>query len=422
MNKTAIQKPYLINIQGQTVDASVANLISWSVTGAVSHAYSLVIKRNSDNVTLFTLAKTTSFATSYTLPAASLTNGVECKVTVQVWDSADLTATSDAVIFQTSSTPIVTVATIGTVTNSSNIFAATYAQAETVSISSWIVYLYNSTNSIVAQSTIQTTSTLSYLFNNLQTGTSYSVEFQATSAKGLIGTSGLIPFSVVYAAPNFNVDITTTNTDDAGVLLNWNVTQIIGTSTNATYVSSEKLDTRSGNVTFTPIGIPSDFTLKMWMESLSNYSIGSSQIIVSSTAPTNVNALWLYDSAQTMPKIINVSIRNIAPTNQNDLWVVDSNQTIERVVGLYIDTTTPSSANYFWFNSIDKMEESSVLNLDGDNGSIKLEYFNSTFYLVKYDLSNTRTVLSSVASAGTQFYIYIQQIGDTYNLGVQVIL
>lgn len=271
----AIQKPYSINLQSKTIAAEEENLISWQVSGSISTSFAISIINNTDGATIWSLPQTTSYATQYNLPANTILNGNEYKITITVWDDAGSSATSDAVIFQTSSRPTVNIDTIGTVASPNYTFTASYSQSENVTIKSWIAYLYDSNLNKLTDSGIKITSTLEYVVNNLQSEKLYYIEFYATSSKGLIGTSGKVSFNVLYTQPNLNLTLNAENTLDAGIKLSWNVTQIIGTSTPSppTYINNEKVDlTADGDtITFSEgFSVDRNFTLKIWLENVKN--------------------------------------------------------------------------------------------------------------------------------------------------------
>ena len=267
----AIQKPYSINLAGITIAAEESNLVSWKVSGSISTSFAINIYNNSDNTLAWSLPQTTSYANQYNLPANALTNGIEYKIAITVWNDTGASATSDMVIFQTSARPIVTINSLTTVTSPNYTFAATYSQTESVAIRYWVAYLFDSNMNKIVDSGIQTSSVLEYLINNLQSEKSYYIEFQATSNKGLIGTSGKILFDVLYTQPSVNVTLKAENIDNAGIKLSWDVVQIIGTSSPSppTFIDNEKVDlTVDGSyVNFDEgFSIDRNFTLKVWIE------------------------------------------------------------------------------------------------------------------------------------------------------------
>jgi|GEM_PF-1866825 len=419
-----IQKPYNISLKGITIDATEINVVTWKVSGAIQYFYALTIKNNTTNATVYTVSKTSSYASSHSIPANTLTNNNQYKISIQVWDSGSAsTASSDYEVFQSSARPIVSVSSISAVASPSYTFSASYSQAQSIPIKSWIAYLYNDDSVLIAQSGIQSTPLLSYTVDNLSSGSSYFIEFQATSNNSLTGTSGLIPFSVFYSTPNLNVNLTIENVDPAGMQLSWDVTQIIGESNNPIYISGEELDTRTNNKAWFDTGysIDNNFTLKSWFRGLTNNQISDDgQIIKSASTPTNINALWLPDAAQTTPIVIQMSLRNVAPSDNKNIWIQNSTQTTEKLLNLYIGNNEPSSS-FVWINQESFVSNSKILNLIGDNGRLALEYYSGKFYLSSYDLSNVKTPITSVSATGNSFYVYIQQIDNIYTLGATVV-
>jgi len=275
----AIQKPYNINIYtGQAIPAEETYAIKWSVSGAVQTEYEISIEDNSDDTNVHSTSKVSSYSTEYDLPSSTLTNGGEFKLTITVYDENGNSATSEPIVFVTSARPVLTMDTIGTVANSSYNFSATYSQAESVPMSTYIAYLYNDNQTLINQSNIKTILPIEHLFTDLQSETSYYVEFHATSDKGLTGTTGMVQFDVLYTRPNLAVDLSAQNVSDAGIELSWYVTQIIGESdTSVTYVNGEEVDLTDGNKIYFDQNFSTDrdFQLGVWLSSppvSSNYN------------------------------------------------------------------------------------------------------------------------------------------------------
>lgn len=229
----ALQRPYDINIRGQTIDGNEEYTLRWRITGDISVAYRVIIKDNITDNEVYNSGKIVSYATSHVIPSDQLSNGEEYNLIIRLYDDNDNTRDSDRVVFQTSSRPVINVNSIGTVSNQSYEFTATYTQAESVSVRSYVVYLYNEQGNLISQSPIKTSSTLEHIFYSLQSERTYFVEFSATSNRGLVGTSGLIQFDVLYTQPSVNVRINAENTEDAGIKLSWDVIQIIGELVNS---------------------------------------------------------------------------------------------------------------------------------------------------------------------------------------------
>lgn len=267
-----IQKPYSISINGTTIDtANEDNLIKWKVSGAVQKSFSIEIKNNADGNVVYSVPKTVSYLTQYNLLKENLINGNEYKITITVFDENDNSATSDQVIFQTSSRPIVTVSPIGTndiVGNPSYNFSSSYLQSENVPLKSYVAFLYDFNKNVINKSGILTDSNIEYMFSNLQSEKSYYIEFQITSNTGLTGTSGLISFNVLYTSPYINTTLNAYNVENAGIELNWKTVQIIGATNGSTsFTQNGEIDVMQGTVYFDEgFSIDNgDFTLKLWI-------------------------------------------------------------------------------------------------------------------------------------------------------------
>lgn len=264
----SLQKPYDISLRGTTIAGEEDNLIKWKVSGGIQTDFQVDIYNNSDGALIFTSNKITTYDTSYNLLSNSITNGIECKIIITIWDESLNSTSSDPEIFQTSSRPVVVIDSIGTVGNPSYNFTATYSQGESVAMKSYVAHLYNSSKVLLKSSDIKTITPIEYLVNNLQSEKSYYIEFQITSEKGLTGTSGLVLFDVLYSRPQMNVDLTAINVENAGIELSWKIVQIIGTSDNTVnYLNNEEIDLTDSNTVYFQEGfsLNKNFTLKLWV-------------------------------------------------------------------------------------------------------------------------------------------------------------
>lgn len=262
----ALQKPYDINLRSKTIDANEPNEVTWKVSGDIQTAFKIDILSNLDNTLVWTTDKVTTYALKYTIPSSSFTNGNEYKIRITIYNS-NQSITSDAEVFQTSSTPVITVNTIGTVNSFSYNFSANYEQAEGVSLRNYIVNLYDDKQNLIDKSNIKTILPMDHLFSNLQTEKHYYIEFQATSSKGLTGTSGLVSFDVFYYRPKMNVNLEAKNINNAGIELSWYVKQIILKNNGGSFVNNEKMDVRNGKIVGDDgFNINQNFSMKLWIE------------------------------------------------------------------------------------------------------------------------------------------------------------
>lgn len=416
----AIQKPYNINLSGGIVIPAEEDFtLTWSVSGAVQTHYALEIRNNSDNTLVHSVTKTSSYVHSYLLLANTLSNGNEYKLSITVWDESDNSATSDLQIFQTSSRPTVTLTPVGTIGSPAYSFQASYFQAESVPLRYWSAFLYDNNQNLINQSGLQTSSTIEHLFSNLYSEHTYFIEFQVTSEKGLINTTGKVSFNVLYTTPKISTGLTAENNDNASIKLLWNVVQIIGEGENFSYVNNEKIDVTNGKVWFdSGFTIEDNFTLKVWLESVTNTFINlnpSASIVASSTPISNTSNLWLEDSNQLTELTLPLIHSNTAP-NPDQLWLEDENQTTPQTLGVILDYVEPGSLTTAWVDLGIDAETIELIKLNGSNATLYLRYFNNGFHLYKDNI-----LVDSVSVSGSNYYISIQQNGENLTLNAEVL-
>lgn len=286
-------------------------------------------------------------------------------------------------------------------------------------MTSWIAYLYNDENVLLNNSGIQTTSTISYVFGNLQSGDSYYIEITATSNNTLIGTTGKVSFNVIYAQPTIQSDLTAENSNECGIKLQWNVTQIIGQSENTSYILDEKIDATSGRVWFdSGFSIAGDFTYEMWLESVTNQNIdvvADADIIISATAPIDDTVVWIDNSSQVGSQQLTLVNSPNVPTTVNALWLHNINATSQTIMTLNIDLIQPDSSNIAWLDIGGNLDDLTLLNLKEDNEIISLKYFNEAFHLY-----SGYTLIGTLALTGSSYYIYIQRINGVLSFNGEV--
>lgn len=274
-----IQRPYNIKVNGimvngNTIDPTLSNTFSWSSSGDISTAFQVQIYNNVTGNLVYDSTKQTSYNTYFALPANSIPSNNVYKIIVTAFDVNGNSASSYSVIFSTSLTPVVTIVPISNPVGSQTYnFSATYSQSENVAMTSYLVYLYDANGNLLAQSNAQTGSTIEYMFSGLQSGDTYQVEFECTSAKGLTGTTGLVSFNVQYDQPYVNTQLTATNNSTTGTIdLSWTVIQVIGQtdiSGTVNYINNEMVDLTGGNNIWFSNGfnVDQDFTMKIWLQS-----------------------------------------------------------------------------------------------------------------------------------------------------------
>lgn len=416
-----INKPYNILVSGQYFDASTDITVTWSISGAIQTAKEILIKLNSDGSTVHTLTKISSYAQSYIIPASTLTNGNSYQIFITAYDSANNSATSDAVVFACSSAP--TLSSAPPIVNApSALFQATYSQAQSVPMRSWIGYLYNSLQQELTNTGIQTTSTIEYTFSGLETDETYYYEFQATSNYNMSCTTGKIAFTPSFSQPTLRVNIDIQNTSDAGVKMTWDAFQIIGTGNNISYIGGQEVDVTNGSVVFdSGYLIDNNFTYKEWLRSVTNYLFNiniNTSIVASNLMPSTSNKIWIDDDSLTGDTALSIIASPNQPLASGYLWIDDPDLIVDRNMTLNMDTIAPTSnpTATLWLDLDLDLNTVTLAEIKGSEGSYYLRYYNGTFYLYEND-----TIIDSIVSSGTSYYVLIQQINGTATLTVQVL-
>jgi len=416
----AILIPSNISPNNIAIDASLANTFSWKEDGDRQYSFQIQIYNNVTSALVFDTTKLTSFNNFYVLASNSLTNGIQYKYKVTVWNSANESQTSAFILVKASSTPTCAFTNLSTnILNSSYTFQGSFSQAQSVAIKSWQMILYNQYSEIIGNSGLIYSSTISYEFVGLENNNDYFIELQVYSQDNLLATTGKQPFHVQFSVPKAFLALTAeTVQEKAAVALAWHVAQIIGTSTSSTYIGGEKLDVTGGKIVYFDNGfnINNDFTLKVWLESITNYNYNintNSSISSYNVAPSNTTILWLDNSSQSTILPLNVARGNTAPTSANYLWLEDTSVSTTTNLNVVVDVYAPTDVNSLWLDLGDGIGGNlNIIDLKNTSGDdISVRYFNNGFYLYK-----NNSLVTSVSISSSKYYLYIQQIGDTLNL------
>jgi hypothetical protein len=413
----AILKPVNISPSNISVDATQEIVVSWKNYGDRQYAYQVKIYKNIDNSLILDSGKIISFNNFHVINANTLTNGIQYKYQITVWNQINETATSDWILFKCSSTPVCSFTNLSaTILNSSYVFQGSYTQVENIPIKSWQMILYNSYDEIIGTSPITYSSIIEYEFAGFSNERGYKIELQAYSQDNLLGTTGKIPFHVRYEVPKTALALQATKIEElAATRLQWNVVQIIGKSDSSTFVSNEKIDVRNNKKVYFDKGfnISNNFTLKLWIESVTNYNFNilpSTQIVSYNVPLSDTTLIWLENSSQSTQLPMQVVVSREAPPTSNFLWIEDINFATPKTLSILTDIYAPANTNNLWIDLLGGMEENlKILKMQNNNGEfISLLYFNNKFYLYK----NNELVTSLSISSG-KYYLYIQQINDT---------
>jgi len=421
----AILKPTSIS-PSVPQSASLPITISWRNTGDRQYFYQVQIYDNSNNALVLNTTKTSSLNSFYVIQSNTLTNGITYKFNITVWNQSDSSAISEWVIFKCSSIPTVSFANLSsTIQNSNYTFTGDYSQLESIVIKSWQIILYNSYDEIIGDSGLIYNAVISHEFFGLINLNNYKIELQARSQDNLLATTGKQSFSVSFEVPKSAIALEAISVDKkAAVQLQWNVSQIIGTSDSSTYIGAEKLDLTGGKKVYFDDGfsISNNFTTELWLSSVTDYTFNintNTQLMSYKNVIGDTTALWLVDSSQNTEIALNVAIGNQAPISADFLWVQDINISgttqFDQVV---CDVYHPTNTNSLWLdlsNGTDiDLEVFKMMNTNEE--FISIRYFNGAFNLYRND-----ELIDKVTVSGSNYYLYIQQIGSDLTLHAEVI-
>ena len=191
-------------------------------------------------------------------------------------------AISVQVKFFANSTPTLVLASTP-LTEQSEEFVPVYTQAESILVTYFNAYLYDSDGNLEEESGQIFSSDVRYTFTGLRSGFSYKVQFVAVNARSQSSDTGLVDFDVTYAIPSIGIQPSVTNQENrSSVLLEWdNIVQIVGSITGSSSyvpdfmeVGNTALNITSGSLLeFTGLTIENDQTLAfIWYPDTTGYN------------------------------------------------------------------------------------------------------------------------------------------------------
>lgn len=188
---------------GVARDATEAIVFTWQhnpADGTPQNQYRLQYKIDAGSYV--TVGPTTSAVSSYTLPAATLTNGHT--ITWHVATSGEngtISAYSAESTFTTSAKPTATISAPGATLNQSTLTAEwAYFQEQSSAQATWLASLYDDADVLLEQIN-GTTETEGTFAAALADGATYTVTVVVTSAAGLTSAADSQEFTVTYLPP-----------------------------------------------------------------------------------------------------------------------------------------------------------------------------------------------------------------------------
>lgn len=351
-----ILRPSNISPNNVAIDARDDIIISWQNNGDRQYYYQIQIYKNEDNTLVYDTNKISSLNNFHIIPGNTLSNGIEYKYQITVWNQNNEFVSSDWIIFKCSSKPntFFTNVFIGSeILNSSYLFQGSYFQNENVPIKSWTMILYDEYDYIIGTTGVQYSDTIEYKFEGLHNERNYQIELQVRSQDDLLGTTGKISFYVRYEVPASSITLQAENVlEKAAVRLSWKVIQIIGNVINGSisFIDDDKVDLTNGIIAFSE-DMPNfrNFNLKLWLDwiNLRNEIIthnaetcigtfpfpvrnGKTEILRFKTPIGDLWVEWIYDNDTTgkfhfyknfYNKLYHIQSNSISPANGDVVYV-----------------------------------------------------------------------------------------------------
>lgn len=263
-------KPILYSSASNAFDATLEHTFyfTWNGTPASN---TIIIKRNSDNVTVYT-NETVSLQMYSTVPADTLTNGVLYNVSIYVTDSGDNDSpTSDAILFYCFTTPTfeLNITESQIITASSYTAEISYSQIEGETLQSYIITLYDSSQNELYNSNTRYSTSSGYILYGLDDSTTYYVRATGITLNGMELDTGYISFLAEYETNEGYAILIAENISSSGYIqLTTNYVSVEGhmedEEIEPVFISSEYLDVTSNAVIFDEgFNIADDFSLAL---------------------------------------------------------------------------------------------------------------------------------------------------------------
>lgn len=243
-----------IGIDLNAFDSTSPQLFEFVSTGGNQVVKNRIIIRNNSTGTVIYDNTLVTYSLSQTVPAHTLTNGVQYNFTFTTYDvDGNSSLESVPVLFWCYTTPSLVFTNLITnqkVQSSTYVFMAQYTQAQNEYLKYANFTLYSSTNSQIYKSddinvTTAPPNSLSFSFNQFDNNTNYFMEVSGVTINGTVISSGKIPFNVTYNQPTlYNVLTLENKCGDGYNQITSNFMVIDGQTNPSTprYINNTKLD------------------------------------------------------------------------------------------------------------------------------------------------------------------------------------
>jgi hypothetical protein len=238
-----IYQPINLAPKNISIDANLPIQFSWKSTGSTHTSFQVIIRKNEDDILVYNSYPIQSTVSSHTISARTLTNGIEYKWQVQVWNGEE-TAISNWCFLKANSTPTVNFIdsdfNLSAIINTQNYtFKVNYIQSEGISVKKYRFILYDLLGtSIIEDSDWVYGVDIQYTIEGMIREQSYKIECQVMSQNDLFATTGQIDFMIgQYILPEGTPELKVTALDNIGaVQIDWNtqiaLAEVVDTNNN----------------------------------------------------------------------------------------------------------------------------------------------------------------------------------------------
>jgi len=269
-------------LQVKAFDKSTEKQFEFTYTGNQPVKNHLKIYKNSDLSLIYDQTITT-LQLNHTVPANTLTNGIQYYAVISVIDSSNNESTfSSPVLFYcyTSPTFSLNITENQIIQSSTYLVEMTYSQIENELLREFEINLYDANLAqIFTTNVLYPTTTISAMISSLIDSSQYNIRATGVTMEGTELDTGYIKFSVTYIQPALFSKVELTNLPhQAMVKIKSNMISIDGISNPSppTYINNEKIDlTANGSYVIFDSGfsINGDFTRERLIEKITSYSI-----------------------------------------------------------------------------------------------------------------------------------------------------
>lgn len=272
-----LYKPNQLYPKNIGINPLVDNIFSWKTNGTLQTDYRIYIYNNTTSALLYDSGKITSSLEYMTLPASTLSTGIECKWYVKTYAGVE-EQDSDYAFLKTVSLqtidfydPVFTSPTPLELTTQYYTFKCNYSQAENISIKKFKMSLYDINENEISSSDWIYDFNIEYEFTGMVNGLSYKIKCFSVSQDDIEESTDFEEFYINYISPSDTLSITITSDNYNGNnTLSWeNLKRVLPVANNESYITGKfkkGLKLSSGYLTYSEEFTNFNYTLTFWFK------------------------------------------------------------------------------------------------------------------------------------------------------------